>query len=669
MAFNTEDKITLNDLAPSLQDLLTRAVKKSEITALQTRVNSLKSLLKDMRFSIVNSFDEVSNPVNNKEIVIKNENNEYKMFVYVGGEWKRVPLSTAVNANLTYIVTIKQSPNQIISANYNSSQYTSNFRVQAGSTITFNISASKGYIAGNLNLSSPQIISKNITVFASPATELPKYNVIVNTSLGQYITVSYNNVSYKNKSISGIYKGDIVSITLNAEEGFNVGTLSINGDYIAESRPNTYIVNGDITVTTTPAIRNNYNIYIPPTTNQTITVNYTNSTTGESGTITSSEISKSIRLPYESVYTVTVTAIDGYNAGKLSTNGGVLKGNINISISNATRKTYSVKLPITNNQTINFSYIDFITGSNVEFSSKSNTDVIINNIPVESTYSVTVSATTGYNPGTLNIPSSGTITGNLSITVTDITPKNYTLTILQVENQTIKAELPNGTFITETTSLPYDQLFTSVITANEGYNAGTTKVTGDFEQLSSTQYRVKGNLILSANNVTPKKYALNIIQQDYQTIKVKLLPQNTYVTVTSLIDYNQEFSIEVIPNTGYDAGTISISGNFETISTNRYRNKIGCTINVSPATRTGVTITIPKTTNQVLKVNYTNPNTNLVNIISSSKSTNVSEIVPYNSRFTTLVIADEGYIAGSVTPVSGTFENNVIFNVSAATLN
>ena len=27
MAFNTEDKITLNDLAPSLQDLLIKAVK------------------------------------------------------------------------------------------------------------------------------------------------------------------------------------------------------------------------------------------------------------------------------------------------------------------------------------------------------------------------------------------------------------------------------------------------------------------------------------------------------------------------------------------------------------------------------------------------------------------------------------------------------------------
>ena len=38
MAFNTEDKITLNDLAPSLQDLLIKAVKKSEITALQKRV-------------------------------------------------------------------------------------------------------------------------------------------------------------------------------------------------------------------------------------------------------------------------------------------------------------------------------------------------------------------------------------------------------------------------------------------------------------------------------------------------------------------------------------------------------------------------------------------------------------------------------------------------------
>ena len=146
MAFNTEDKITLNDLAPSLQDLLIKAVKKSEITALQKRVNSLKSLLKDMRFSIVNSFDEVSNPVNGKELVIKydHENDVYKMYVYKGGEWNRVPLSTAITADLTYVVTIKQTPNQIISVIYNTTNYTSNFRAKAGSTITFSVKANKG---------------------------------------------------------------------------------------------------------------------------------------------------------------------------------------------------------------------------------------------------------------------------------------------------------------------------------------------------------------------------------------------------------------------------------------------------------------------------------------------------------------------------------------------
>lgn len=667
MAFNTEDKITLNDLAPSLQDLLIRAVKKSEITALQKRVNSLKTLLKDMRFSIVNSFDEISNPVNRKEIAIKYENNVYKMYVYVNGEWERVPLSTAVTADLSYVVTVKQSPNQIISVTYNSSKYTSNFRAQAGSTITFNVVANKGYTAGNLNLSSPQVISKNVVISATDAVELPKYNIIITTYIGQSIYVEYNNVSYKNKSIAGVYEGDPVTITIRAEEGFNAGTLTISGSYTAEGRPNTYTVNGDITVVATNAIRNNYNINIPATVNQTIRINYTNATTGESGHIESGSSVKSLRLPYESVYTVTVVAAAGYNAGRLSTTGGTLKGNINLSISNATKKTYSVKLPITINQTINFSYTDSITLTTVPYTSKANGDVTINGIPNESTYSISVSPVTGYNAGSLNIPASGTITNNLNVTISNATPRDYTLTLTQVANQNVKAKLPSGEFITTTSPIPYEQLFTPVITPNTGYTAGTPKVTGSFEQPNNTQYRVKGNVTLSANAAIPKKYNLSIIQQNNQTIRVKLLPQNTYVTVTSLVDYNQEFSIEVVPSAGYIAGTISMTGDFETVSTGRYRFKTGCTINVSEATRTGITITLPKTTNQTLKVNYTNPNNGLIYIISSSSSSTVSEVVPFNSTFTTLVEPNSGYNAGRATPASGTFVNNTTFTVTAAT--
>ena len=668
MAFNTEDKITLNDLAPSLQNLLIRAVKKSEIIALQKRVDKLQSLLSGIKFSIVNSFDEVLHPENGKEIVLKFENNEYKMFIYINNQWTNVPLSSDINVNLSYIVTVKQSANQIISVNYNDSVYTSNFKAQGGSKITFDVKPNKGYIAGNLNITSPQTISKNLIISASEATEMDKYNVIVNTYVGQSIYVEYNNKSYKNKSVIGVYEGDPVTITIRAEEGFNVGTLSINGDYTIDSKPNTYLVSGDIVVTATEAIRNNYNINIPPTTNQTIRVNYTNITTGNSGYMESGTAYKQLRLPYGSEYTVSVTADSGFNAGRLSTTGGVLKGNINISISNASRKTYNVKLPITTNQTITFTYIDYNTSTSVSTVSKSNADVNILNIPNESSYSITISAITGYNTGTVNVPMTGTITGNLNVTITDVTPKNYTLTITQAANQTVKAKLPSGTILSSTSSVPYKQLFTPVITGNTGYNAGTPNVTGNFEVANSTQYRILGNTTLTANAAIPKKYNLSIVQSANQTIKVKLLPQNTTMTVTSLVDYNQEFSVEVIPSTGYDAGIISMSGNFETISTNRYRFKTDCTIIVSEAVRTGVTITLPKTTNQILKVNYTNPNNLLVGIVSSSTTQQVQEVVPYNSTFTTLVEPNSGYKAGTASPASGTLTANRTFSVTAATL-
>ena len=55
MTYNSENKITLEELSPSLQNLLTTAATKNEVMALNNRVDTLLALLSRVKFSIVDS--------------------------------------------------------------------------------------------------------------------------------------------------------------------------------------------------------------------------------------------------------------------------------------------------------------------------------------------------------------------------------------------------------------------------------------------------------------------------------------------------------------------------------------------------------------------------------------------------------------------------------------
>lgn len=99
MAFNSEDKISYEELAPSLQAILNNSIDLDTYNVLNDKINNLNAYvntfiggLDGVRISITTSLNNISSPVNNKELAfIYNTNGAYvSMYIYAAGSWKIV---------------------------------------------------------------------------------------------------------------------------------------------------------------------------------------------------------------------------------------------------------------------------------------------------------------------------------------------------------------------------------------------------------------------------------------------------------------------------------------------------------------------------------------------------------------------------------------------------
>lgn len=69
--FDTSDKITYNELAPTLQDLLDNAITTTEFQQLEGEVNQLMKQIGDNRISIVGDVQYIDSPRNKKELALE----------------------------------------------------------------------------------------------------------------------------------------------------------------------------------------------------------------------------------------------------------------------------------------------------------------------------------------------------------------------------------------------------------------------------------------------------------------------------------------------------------------------------------------------------------------------------------------------------------------------
>lgn len=322
--------------------------------------------------------------------------------------------------------------------------------------------------------------------------------------------------------------------------------------------PYTFIINKDFNINAISKIKE-YTVTIVQSSNQTIKV------------ICNNKIyTNTFTAPYGSTYTASITPNAGYNAGTINSFSGTITNNITISATPATLKQLTVVINKYEHQTIK-----------VVCDGKEYTDTFT--APYGSTYTVSIIPDIGYNVGKLN-NIGGALTENISISATEASIKQFTVTIIQSKNQTITVDC-NGTKYTSTFTAPYGSTYTTTVTPNTGYNAGI---------LNHTSGTVTGDLTISATAATIKQFTVTITQSANQTITVKCNGQSYTSSFKANYGSTYTASVSVSNSSYYTPGTLNHTN--ETITGN-------ITISATAATLKKYTITVTQPANGKITVN------------------------------------------------------------------
>ena len=154
---------------------------------------------------------------------------------------------------------------------------------------------------------------------------------------------------------------------------------------------------------------------------------------------------------------------------------------------------------------------------------------------------------------------SATVTNDLTISATNATIHNYNITITKYDNQRI---LVTEVFADETDNIIHTSSFkvaaqshlrAEVESTNDAYNCGTLNIT----EVPS----VESDTTFTATTATVRKYNITIEQTANQTIYLNV--NGTQHTSSFECEGGLEYTISVVPNEGYNAGSIidvSMSG-------------------------------------------------------------------------------------------------------------
>lgn len=333
MAYNNNDKITLQELSPSLQNLILNAAKQTEIDELSARVNKLIILLYLVGFSVVDDLSEIMSPTNGGNLAVAKDNGVYKLYFYNNDKWNYIPTAT-IDLNKEYTINIHQVDHQTITVEYNGNYYTESFKAKVNSELHVSIRAEEGYNPGSLTCPETFTVVDTVHISANGATKIPDYKITVTAKAHQTILITCNGENYVNKSVTGVRSNSLFTVAADADYGFNVGAIQV-GDNAVNQYENTYMIVGNTTVTLANATRKNYNVTVQGTKNQEITFKYVDANTSTVVTKIISTLTQTYSIPYGSTYTVTATGKNGYLPGTLSTTSGTVTADFSISISSA----------------------------------------------------------------------------------------------------------------------------------------------------------------------------------------------------------------------------------------------------------------------------------------------------------------------------------------------
>ena len=469
------------------------------------------------------------------------------------------------------------------------------------------------------------------------------------------------------------------SVVGNPSNTWNTPSLRINSG----GNTNNVMTVNNIDITADAPTRKSYSFTLTPGSNQVVTLKYTQPGSSQ----VSVDVSGSARtftVLAGTTWTASITSVTtGYNAGSLNkTSGTITDGTTAITGTNATIKTFTLKLNGTTGQTVTLKYTE-PGASQVTKTSTSSAQSWT--VKYGTTWTVTVAAATGYNPGTLSPASSGTVTADTTISITAASLKTYTLKLNATSNETITLKYKNRNaantgFDAEVTktSTGADQSFTvrhgttwtaSVAAASSVWIAGTLS--------PGSSGTVTAATTVSATAATLKTYTLKLSATTNETITLKYKNRNAAntgfeaeVTKTSTnsdqsitVRHGTTWTASVSPATGYTAGTLS-PGSSGTVTATT-------TVSASAATFNTYTLKLGAATHQTITLKYKNRNsTNTgyeTEVTKTSTGFEQSFTVRYGTTWTASNSPATGWNAGTLSGTSGTVTANTTVSVSAAT--
>ena len=299
---------------------------------------------------------------------------------------------------ILYTITIIQSAHQTITVTANSQSFTNKKSFEIYTEWIATITPDPGYTAGKLNMSSG-VLTEDITIQATAAT-LNYYWIHISKYTHQRISVRVGDTVYTD-DIRLPY-GTQWSAVIEADEGYTAGQLNMSSGVLTQ----------DITISASEEMLKQYTIHIAQYTHQRIIV-----------TANRIEYRNDIALPYGTSWSARVEPDEGYTAGDINIDSGILTADVWLTATESVQTMYTIHITQYTNQQIILHVGDqqYTTDQSFPHGTVWSAEVI--------------SLTEDYEPGILNM-SSGTLTSDITLTATEGI-QYYTLTIVQSPHQTI----------------------------------------------------------------------------------------------------------------------------------------------------------------------------------------------------------------------------------------
>ena len=302
------------------------------------------------------------------------------------------------------------------------------------------------------------------TISATAATK-KTFTFTINQSAHQTITVTCNGVAHTS-TFTATY-GDKWTATIAPATGYNAGKLSATSGTIT----------GAVTISATAAAIKTFTLSFGATTNQT----YTATVGGSTKAATSSATSYTVN--YGTTYSVAYTANSAtaaYTYTASSAVSGTVTNTTSIPAKTATAslRYYTLTVPATTNQsyTLRLATNSSYGGTLPSYTTTATKSAQSLSVPYGTTYSISYTADSGYNPGSSK---SGTVNGATTVSHNAATVDTATVTIIQSANQTIHVYTPQksgGTDHTETFTCPIGTTYEAEVVADSGYLPGDLSV-------------------------------------------------------------------------------------------------------------------------------------------------------------------------------------------------